>query len=135
MLGFRSSWLEEDLHGRLCLLLLLLWLVLNFQPREERFHAVVVRLAPLLERMVMASRTLNSLAEKQLGHIFQLRRWIAGRSIPDNRRNLADFATCGEDVADDVAVGTVFADAVPKPVEEGLCRLLRLLLVVAAIPK
>ena len=52
--------------------------------REERREAVVVLLAPLLERMVVAAGTLDAQAQEQLGRVFDLGRLRP--SLRDTRR-------------------------------------------------
>ncbi len=64
--------------------------------REERREAVVVLLAPLLERMVMAAGTLNPQAEEQLGRVFDLLVDVLHLAIPGDRRVLADLAGGGQ---------------------------------------
>ena len=53
---------------------------------EERGEAVVVLLAPLLERMMMALRALQAHAEKELRHVLDLLRAFLHLAIPRDRR-------------------------------------------------
>ena len=101
-------------------------LVLHLCPRlrptcgEERREAVVVLLAPLLERMVVAAGALNAQAQEELGRVFELRRW---RPSPRDTRPTGglcpDVAGGGEDLADELVVRLVLVQAVADPVVEG----------------
>ena len=53
---------------------------------EERGEAVVVLLAPLLERMMMALRALHAHAEEELRHVLELLLRLLHALIPSDRR-------------------------------------------------
>ena len=60
--------------------------------REERREAVVVVLAPLLERMMVALRALQPHAEEELRGVFELLLRLLHLAIPGDRRVLRDVA-------------------------------------------
>ena len=91
---------------------------LALHAREEGREAVVVLLAPLFERMVMAAGTLDSQAQEQLGRVFDLLVAVLHFAIPGHRRVLADFAGRGQQLPHDLVVGNVGVQAVANPVVE-----------------
>ena len=92
--------------------------LLAADPREERREAVVILLAPFLERMMMAAGALNPQPEEELGRVFHLLVDLLHLAIPGDRRILAHFARSGQNVADELIVGLVLVQALANPIVE-----------------
>src|SRR5207237_8635637 len=87
--------------------------------REERRHAVVILLAPFLERMVVAAGTLDPQAEEQLGGIFHLLVDHPHLLVPGDAGAFAHLARAGENLADELVVGLVVDERAANPAVEG----------------
>src|SRR5204863_1552817 len=83
--------------------------------RKERGEAVVILLAPALERMMMALRAFQPLAEKYLRGVLKLRRGVLDLAIPCDGRILRDIAGRGEKFAHEFIVRLVLQQAVTHP--------------------
>ena len=87
-------------------------------PREERRKAVVVVLAPFLERMVVALGALQSHPQEHLRRVVDERTGFAELAIPLDRRRGLRAAAGGEDSAHELVVGHVLRQALADPVVE-----------------
>ena len=87
---------------------------------KKAWKLVVVVLAPLLVRMMMALGTVDPRAEEQLGRVVGLVRQVADRAIPDHRRVLIDRPLGGDDVAHELVVRHVRGEGVADPGVEGV---------------
>ena len=86
---------------------------------EERAEAVVVRLAPLLIRMVVALGALEAQTEEELRGVFELVLRGLHLAIPSDGRVFGDVAGRGEDFARELVVRFVAREAVANPRVEG----------------
>ena len=86
---------------------------------EESGEVVILRLAPALEGVVVALRALHAHAEKELRHVFQLRRRLLHALVPRDRRVRHDGARGGQDLAHDLVVVRVGQQAVAHPGVKG----------------
>ncbi len=86
---------------------------------KERGDAVIVFLADLFERMMMASRAANSHSEKQLCGVVDVTVEITNLRVPLSRRIHADVSGCRHDSSDEVVVRNVFGNGVTDPAMKG----------------
>ena len=86
--------------------------------REKRLEPVVVLLAPLLERMVMTTRTLDAQAQEQLGRILDLGRRLGDLAVPRRRRMLTRLPCGRQQFANQLIVGPVVVQVGSQPVVE-----------------
>ena len=94
--------------------------LLAADPREEGGQFEVVVGAPLFKRMMVAAGTLQPLAQEKLRGVFHLLVDVRHLPIPDHRWIGIRLAGGRDDVANKLAVGLVFRDALPDPVVEGV---------------
>ena len=83
--------------------------------REERAEAVVIVLAPLLIRMMMALRALQPQTEEQLRRVLHLRVGRLHLTIPSHRRIFRDVTRRREHFADELIIRLVAHEAVANP--------------------
>ena len=96
--------------------------VLAADPAEERGHAVVVVLAPLLKRMMVAAGTLNSQTQEQLGNVFDLLVRLVDFSIPGDRGIIVGISRRGQDFSHKLVIRLVLIKTGPDPLVEAVSR-------------
>ena len=85
---------------------------------EEGLVAIVVLLAPALERVMMTPRALDPHPEEQLGGVFDLLLGFVYRPLPADSRVASNVTGCGNDVPDYLVIGSVRVNHLPQPVME-----------------
>ena len=91
---------------------------LGAQPHEEGGHAVVVVLAPFLERMMMALGTLHAYAQEDLRRVLGPVGGIVGGAVEVGRAFGVGASLGGDDVADKLIDRLVVAQGGADPVVE-----------------
>ena len=93
--------------------------VLHADAREQIRHLVILRLRPLFQRMIVAARAGEALAQKRLRGVFGDLDRVLVQDEVIQRAVLPRAAGAGEDLAGEFVPRLVLFDAVANPVVEG----------------